>query len=515
METDDGMERQRPWKVVLLLAAIFSASACAIIYELLIGSTSAYFLGDSVQQFSVTIGLFLASMGLGAWLSRAVVDRLLERFIALEMWLAAVGGASVPLLYFAYLYSGQFRYAMVLLIVGVGTLVGIELPLLTRMLQHHGGLRTVLSNVLSVDYLGSLVAALLFPYLLLPLLGSFHTALVAGLLNVGVGLLLLCGFWSELRPGSRARLLVLGGGVASALIVTLIFANPVRERLESDLYTDQIIYSERSQYQQIVLTQWQDELRLYLDRHLQFSSADEYRYHESLVHPAMALAHHPQRVLLIGGGDGLSVREILRHVDVERVDVVDLDPAITNLARRDVRLTRLNDNALSRPKVRIFNEDGFTFLERAHEAYGVIILDLPDPRDEALSKLYSVEAYRLCARHLSPGGVVVTQATSPYYARSTFWSIVETMATSGLRVVPYHTLVPSFGEWGFVVGSNGSGREPQKLNFGVSDLRYITPELFRQMQSFPIDMNRPDEVVVNRLDRPVLARQYREDWSRW
>jgi len=263
------------------------------VYELLIGSTSAYFLGDSVQQFSITIGIFLAAMGLGAWFSRAVVDHLLERFILFELWLAAVGGSSVPVLYFAYLYSGHFRYVMILLIIAVGALVGLELPLLTRMLQHYGGLRTVLSNVLSVDYLGSLVAALLFPYLLLPLLGAFNTSLVTGMLNVGVGLVLIRAFWSELAPGSRRRLLGLGAVVACSLALTLAFAEPLRERLESDLYTDRIIYSERSQYQQIVLTQWQDEVRLYLDRHLQFSSADEYRYHESLVHPAMALAHHP------------------------------------------------------------------------------------------------------------------------------------------------------------------------------------------------------------------------------
>ena len=504
------------WGPAVLLAAIFTAAACAIIYELLISSTSAYFLGDSVQQFSVTIGLFLASMGLGSWLSRAVDDEgLLERFIAFELWLAAVGGASGPVLYVAYLYTDHFRYAMVLLIVAVGALVGLELPLLTRMLQRFGDLRTVLSNVLFLDYLGSLVAALLFPYLLLPLLGSFNTSLVAGLLNVGVGLVLLGGFWSQLPPGRRQRLLGLGIVIVCGLGLTLIAAGPVRERLESALYADRIVYSERSKHQQIVLTQWQDDVRLYLDGHLQFASVDEYRYHESLVHPAMALAHTRQRVLVIGGGDGLTVSQVLRHGDVESVDLVDLDPAITDLARRDLRLTRLNDNALSRPKVHIFAEDGFAFLQRAHEAYGVIIFDLPDPRDEALCKLYSVEGYRLAARHLSPGGVVVTQASSPYFARTAFWSIAATMAESGLHVLPYHTLVPSFGEWGFVAGYAGGEREVAELTFAVDALRFMTTELFRHMQIFPADMSRPAEVVVNRLDRPVLARQYRQDWSRW
>ena len=512
---DEPAVDRGPWGTALLLAAIFSAAACAIVYELLIGSTSAYFLGDSVEQFSVTIGLFLASMGLGSWVSRAITDRLLERFIAFELWLAAVGGCSVPVLYLAYLHSGHFRYVMILLIVAVGALVGLELPLLTRMLQRYGELRTVLSNVLFLDYLGSLLAALLFPYLLLPLLGAFDTALAAGLLNAGVGLVLLAGFWSRLSPGPRRRLLGLGVVVAGGLGLTLAAADPLRERLESDLYTDRIVYSERSPYQQIVLTQWRDDIRLYLDRHLQFSSVDEYRYHEALVHPAMALARHRQRVLVIGGGDGLSVREVLRHGDVEQVDLVDLDPAVTDLARRDLRLTRLNDNALSRPGVRVFSEDGFAFLQRAHEPYGVIIIDLPDPRDEALSKLYSIEVYRLCARHLSPGGVVVTQASSPYYARTTFWSIAATMAEAGLRVVPYHTLVPSFGEWGFVAGFDGGRGGPGDVTFHVAGLRFMTPELFRQMLIFPGDMSRPTDVVVNRLDRPLLARQYREDWSRW
>ena len=511
----DTAETGGRWGPAVLLAAIFSAAACAIIYELLISSTSAYFLGDSVAQFSITIGLFLASMGLGSWLSRAVDDeRLLERFIAFELWLAAVGGCSVPALYVAYLYTDHFRYVMVLLIVAVGALVGLELPLLTRMLQRHGELRTVLSNVLFLDYLGSLLAALLFPYLLLPLLGSLNTALVAGLLNVGVGLVLLAGFWSQLMAGRR-MLLALGIVITCGLALALVAVDPMRERLESDLYSDRIIYSERSQYQQIVLTQWQDDVRLYLNGHLQFSSMDEYRYHESLVHPAMALAHSRQRVLVIGGGDGLTVSQVLRHSDVERVDLVDLDPAITDLARRDLRLTRLNDNALSRPQVHIFAEDGFGFLQRGHEAYGVILFDLPDPRDEALCKLYSVEAYRLAARHLSPGGVVVTQASSPYYAKTAFWSIAATMAEAGFHVIPYHTLVPSFGEWGFVAGTTGGEGQLADVTIDVPDLRYVTTELFRHMQVFPADMSRPADVIINRLDRPVLARQYRQDWSRW
>jgi len=497
----------------LLLAAIFTAAASAIVYELLIGSTSSYFLGDSVEEFSLTIGFFLFAMGLGSWISGRVAGRLLERFIALELWLGLVGGSSVVVLYGAYMHSRSYRYCMLVLVVGIGTLIGLELPLLTRILQHRGSLRTTLANVLALDYSGSLVAALLFPYLMLPLLGALHTGAVAGLVNAAVGIALLAYFWPQLIARSRRRLAVLAGGVFAALVSLLVVSEPLRQAWEDGFYGDRIVHSEQSPYQRIVLTEWKDEVRLFLDGHLQFSSADEYRYHESLVHPAMVLAANRERVLIVGGGDGLSAREVLRYPDVEQVDLVDLDGAVTDLARRNVRLARLNSNSLNRRQVRIFNEDGFIFIQREHEAYGVVIVDLPDPRVEALTKLYSVEGYRLFQRHLGPGGVLVTQASSPYYARRAYWSVGATLEAAGFRVWPYHVLVPSFGEWGFHLAAIGD-LNPGEAEFGAS-LRFLRPEVFGDMLHFPPDMGRVTEAAANRLDRPILARHYREDWSRW
>ncbi|MFC1525369.1 polyamine aminopropyltransferase [Candidatus Latescibacterota bacterium] len=498
----------------LLLAAIFAAAASAIVYELLIGSTSSYFLGDSVEEFSLTIGFFLFAMGLGSWASRLVQEQLLERFIALEMWLGLVGGSSVLVLYAAYAYTSQYRYCMILLVVTIGGLIGLELPLLTRILRQSGTLRTILANVLSMDYLGSLVAALLFPYLLLPLLGALHTAVVAGLANALVAVSLLLYFWQHLPAGARGRLALQAGLIVAALVVVGIMSDPFRRRWEDSFYGDRIVHSEQSSYQRIVLTEWQGDVRLFLDGHLQFSSADEHRYHEALVHPAMSLTSTRQRVLIIGGGDGLSAREVLKYPEVEVVDLVDLDPGVTDLARRDLRLTRLNDNALSRRQLRVHNEDGFTFLQRPHEAYGVIILDLPDPRVEALTKLYSVEAYRLCQRHLSPGGVVVTQASSPYYARRTFWSIGATMEAADLQVTSYHVLVPAFGEWGFHLGTLTAPTALSDLELAVPT-RFLRPEMLDGMVRFDPDMSPVPHVAVNHLDRPVLARYYREDWQRW
>jgi len=496
----------------LLLAAIFVAAACAIVYELLIGSTSSYFLGDSVEQFSLTIGFFLFAMGLGSWVSRLILEELLPRFILLEIWLGLVGGCTVSLLYLLYAYTDHFRYGMLVLVLAIGGLIGLEVPLLTRILRGYGSLRTILSSVLSMDYLGSLVAALLFPYLLLPVLGSLHTSIVTGMVNVGVGAGVLVVFRGQLGSRRCRWLGAQAGAIFLGLAGLLVAGQPLLERWESALYEDRIVHSEQSPYQKIVLTRRGKHLRLFLDDHLQFASVDEHRYHESLVHPAMILAGTRERVLIIGGGDGLTAREVLKYPEVVEIDLVDLDRAVTDLARRNIHLTRLNKNALNYPKVRIFNEDGFIFLQRDHAPYGAILIDLPDPRQEALTKLYSVEGYRLCRRLLAPRGVLVTQATSPYFARRTYWSIGKSLEEAGFQVNSYHVQVPSLGEWGFHLGS----LEPldlRRVEFSVPR-RFLDGDLFRTMLVFDADMARL-EVEPNRLDQPILARYYRQDWARW
>lgn len=499
--------------LLMLLAAIFAAAACAIIYELLIGAVSSYFLGNSVEQFSLTIGCFLFAMGLGSWISRFIQGQLLERFVGLEIALGLVGGLTVPALYLAFAYTEQFRFVQIAVILMTGGLIGLELPLLTRIVRGCGSLRTILANVLSLDYFGSLVAALIFPYLLLPFLGAFHTSLVTGLLNALIGLVLLVVIRALVQPAAGIVLGVSGVVIIGILGSLLLKADVLQERWEASLYAETIVHNEQTRYQKVLLTQWDDEVRLYLDGHLQFSSVDEYRYHESLVQPAMALARSRERVLVIGGGDGLAVREVLKHPEVQAVDLVDIDPAVTHLARRNLRLTSINQNALNYPKVRIFNEDAFVFLQRSHVPYGVIILDLPDPRFEALAKLYSVEGYRLCRRHLAAGGVVATQATSPYYARRTYWTIAASLEAAGFKVIPYHAYVPSFGEWGFHLASSQKIDPTSMGEFPVST-RFFEESMFEQMLHFPDDMRRI-AVDANRIDTPHIARHYREDWSAW
>ena len=507
-----GEERMSRVGLFLILASIFVAAACGIVYELLVGSISSYFLGNSVEQYSLTIGFFLFAMGLGSWISRAVHGKLIRRLVALELWLGLFGGLTVPALYLAYAYTSVYKYLMLVIILIIGTLIGLEIPLLTRILRRHGSLRTILSNVLSVDYVGALVAAVLFPFFCLPVLGALHTSLVAGALNIVAGSAILGAVWAQLSAKDRGRLVVQGVLVSVVLVGFAIEAQPLMERWEDSLYEGQVVVSTQTEYQKIVVTRWKGETRLYLNEHLQFSSADEYRYHEALVHPAMALSHNRARVLVIGGGDGLAVREILQYSEVEEIELVDLDPAMTTLARRNLYFTDLNLNALSHPRVQVINEDGFNFLQREHEPYSVVIIDLPDPREEEISKLFSVEAYRLIRRHLAPGGVVVAQATSPYYTRRAYWCIGESMEEAGLEVLSFHSYVPSFGEWGFHLGSE-EPIDPGGIQF-LPGLRYLTKELFLSKLDFDADMARV-AVDPNTLERPVLAGYYREDLARW
>jgi spermidine synthase len=281
---------------------------------------------------------------------------------------------------------------------------------------------------------------------------------------------------------------------------------------EERMYQDEIIYAEQSPYQRIVLTSYQDDVRLYLDRELQFSSRDEYRYHESLVHPAMSLAPSREQVLVIGGGDGMAAREILKYNDVERVTLVDLDPTMTRLGQTFGPLVALNGGALNDPRVTLVNADGYSFLADSSDLYPVIIIDLPDPRNEGLVKLYSRQFYELVKRHLARGGIFVQQASSPYFVRQAYWCVAHTAESAGLAVQTYHTYIPSFGDWGFVLGSDLTV-DWQRAAVRVPT-RYIKTERLADMVAFDADMAEID-TEVSTLENPVVLRYYLAAWRKW
>lgn len=498
-------------EALVLLASIFLVAACGLIYELLIATVSSYLLGSSVTQFSLSVGLFVGSMGLGSWLSQRITRDLLRVFVGLELLLGLVGGISAAALYWVYAYGSLYWVALLGFLILIGTLVGIELPLLVRLLEGYGQLRTIVAQALSFDYLGCLVGSVLFPLLLLPTLGITRTAFLVGLVNVGVALYVVRLFGPRVQAKGLISPMVCG---LVGLVLAVGFFNSLRlnSLLERRLYEDEVIYTQQSAYQRIVFTRWRDDFRLFLDGNLQFSSTDEHRYHEVLVHPAMGLAANREEVLLLGGGDGLGVREVLRWPEVRRVTLVDLDPEMTRLGRTFPALRELNREVLEDPRVQVVNTDAHAFLERTSDRYGVIIADLPDPNGDALAKLYSVEFYRLARRHLSPGGVFVTQSSSPFFSREAFWCIARSVRKAGFSTLPVHTYVPSFGDWGFVLAAERPlALEGARLPSG---LRYLTPELLRVLPVFDGDTGELP-VEVSTIDHPRILRYYLDGAHRW
>ena len=491
----------------VLFLSVFLIAACGLIYELVAGALASYLLGDSVFQFSTLTGAYLFAMGVGSFLSKYLERGLVARFISIELMVGLVGGFSSTLLFLAFAYTPGFRLLLYSVVFVVGVLVGLEIPLLMRILKARFQFRDLVAHVLTFDYLGALGASLLFPILLVPKLGLVRSALLFGILNAAVALWSTFLFRDQLARKTSLR-------VASVLVLIALGAGMVgAERViaaaDENLYADEVILARDTRYQRIVLTKWKDDVRLFLSSHLQFSSQDEYRYHEALVHPGLAAIAGARRVLVLGGGDGLATREALRYANVERVTLVDLDPEMTKLFSTHPYLVKLNGGSLTSPRIRIINQDAFIWLDSNRELFDFIVLDFPDPTNYSLGKLYTTAFYRLLKKHLSEQGMAVVQSTSPLFARQSYWCIVETLKQAGFRTYPYHVYVPSFGEWGFVLAAVHSYEPPLRV---PGDLRFLAARDVPQLFEFPQDMQ-PVDAEPNRLNNQVLVRYYEREWS--
>ncbi len=493
-----------------LIISVFVVASCGLAYELVMAALASYLLGDSILQFSSIIGLYLFAMGIGAHLTRYVKDEdTLTRFIEIELLVGIIGGLSALLLFVAFGFAAApFRTLLYALVLIVGTIVGMEIPLVMRVLnQQQADFKELVSRVLTFDYLGALAVSLLFPLLLAPRLGMARSALLFGLLNAAVAVLTARVFRAQL-PRYRA-IQLRGMLVLLVLALAFTYANRITFAAEQSYFGDPVVYERHSPYQRLVVTQWQDDIRLYLNGNLQFSSRDEARYHEALVLPAMQMAARQQRVLILGGGDGLAAREVLKYPAVEQLTLVDLDPEMTATFKQSAALSRLNQGALSDPRVTVVNADAAQWLEQTPGQYDVIIIDLPDPSNFSLGKLYSVPMYRLVARHLAPGGKMVVQSTSPYFAPNAFWSVVATLEAAELYTAPYHVYVPSFGEWGFVL-AGADQHFPVPTKFAVPT-RYLNGQTAAEMFRFPPDMARRN-VAANYLNNQILVHYFEQDW---
>jgi spermidine synthase len=498
---------------VALLASVFVIAACGLVYELAAGALASYVLGDSILQFSTIIGSYLFAMGVGSYLSQFFVRQLPSHFLRIELVVALVGGFLPALLFLGHAFAPDtLRLQLYGLVMLVGLLVGLEIPLVMRILKRHVALKELVSQVLTFDYLGALAVSIAFPLWLVPKLGLIRTGLLFGLLNAAVAVWALWLFRFELRRW-RAHALACGLTLAS-LGLGFLAADRINTLAEEHLYQDKIVLTETSPYQRIVLTNAAGEgkvgLRLFLNGNLQFAQRDEYRYHEALVHPAMAAHGAPKRIAVLGGGDGMAVREVLKYPSVETVTLVDLDPAMTRLFRTHPALTKLNQNALNSPKVTVINQDAFSWLEQSAAVFDVIVVDFPDPTNFSIGKLYTKSFYALLDQHLAASGYAVVQTTSPLIARKAFWTVVSTVEAAGLNTRPYHANVPSFGEWGFVMASRRPLAMPTTLPAG---LRFLSLNSLPQLFEFPPDMSRVP-TGVNQLSNQILVQTYEDEWGR-
>lgn len=491
-----------------LLLTVFIIASCGLIYQLVAGALASYLLGDSVTQFSTIIGTYLFSMGIGSYLSRYIGAGLIPKFILVELFVGIIGGFSATILFLVFSYLGTFKLILYFLVSLIGILVGLEIPLLLRILKERLEFKDLVAQVLTFDYLGALLASLLFPILLAPRLGLARTCLLFGLLNA-----IVAGWTAWIFRSQLVQIKLLNAQCGIAILLLLLgfaYADHMTALAEENLYTDEIVFAKSSPYQRIVITRWKDDLRLFLNSHLQFSSRDEYRYHEALVHPGLQSIPDKRQVLVLGGGDGLAVREILKHESVQRITVVDLDPEMTRLFSNNPLLRQLNGNSLNSPKVQIINEDAFLWLEKSQDLFNFAVVDFPDPSNHSLGKLYTTAFYRLLWKRLSEKGAAAIQSTSPLFARQSYWCIVKTVKSVGFHVTPYHAYVPSFGEWGFVIASKQPYVRPTRYPPG---LKFLTIEIAPLLFHFPKDML-PVDVEINRLNNQVLVQYYESEWQR-
>ncbi|MFJ5774943.1 polyamine aminopropyltransferase [Streptomyces sp. NPDC093094] len=478
----------------LVLACVFVCAACGLVYELELVAFASYLMGDSVTQASVVLSVMVFAMGIGSLAAKRLRPYAAVGFGAIEAILALVGGCSAMALYAVFAWTGAWgglwaggpRALLVAFSLATGLLIGAEVPLLMELIQRirrqdAGG---AVADLFAADYVGALVGGLAFPFLLLPFLGQLTSAILTGAVNVVVGGALVLGlFRRDLTRRARWLLIVVNLAVLGILATAAVLVDDFERAARQAVYGRDVRVALQTGVQEIVLTGGTrgHPLALFLDGRLRVSGRDERRYHEALVHPAMNGPH--ARVLVLGGGDGLAAREVLRHPGVVQVDVVALDGGVVRLARTDPALSALNGHVYDDPRVRVGAADAFGWLRAAPcAAYDVIVADLPDPGITSSTKLYSQEFYGLARRVLAADGRLVVHAGPVTTRPRAFWTVEATVRAAGLATSVYRVDGRTGGsatgpdraaeasraprDWGFVLAA-ADGPPPLRLSGGT------------------------------------------------
>lgn len=499
-----------------LQIALFATGCSGIVAEFVLSTLATYLMGNATFQWTMIMSIMLFAMGVGSAYSQYFKHRLLDIFVLVEFTLSSLCSLSAVLCFGLSPHLESREIVIYPLAFGIGFLIGLEIPLVTRLNSEYEALRTNISKVLEMDYFGSLIGGVLFAFVFLPVLGFIYTPVLLGAINFLVASWLLGRFFD--LTTYRKTLVTAFVTVLVLMGSALWFANDIVQFSEQKKYKDTIIYAVQTKFQKIVMTRWKKDYWLFINGQEQFSTYDEEKYHEPIVHPAMAITPDHDNILILGGGDGLAAREVLKYPDVGSLTLVDLDPVMTDLATHHPVLTKINDKAFSNEKVTILNMDGTSFLEKTQRLFNVIIIDLPDPDSMDLMHLYSDDFYRTVKAHLTRGGVMITQASSPFFARKAFLCIDKTIQSAGFTTLPMHNSIPTLGQWGWILAVDNTlisadtlKKMACQLTFDTIYTRFINQEAMISMVHFGKGVfDTKADIRINTSRQPLLYRYYHQ-----
>lgn len=531
-----------PLYLILTTLSLFMTGATGMVIEYVLSTISSYLNGSSVESFSLTIAIMMGMMGVGGWTQRFVSDKnIIDKFVYLELILAVVSAFAPICVYAAFSYAPEhYQFVYYLFVMSIGFMVGFEIPFITRANETYTSkLSDNLSIVFAADYIGAFVGAIIWVYLLLPYMNIIQIGFVLAALNFLVATMTYCYFKRKKLFKECKKVLVCIVGVAAVLALSFNEVPEWAKVVEQKMYPDPIVTSKKTPYQNLTVTHnpINNDTRLYINGSTQFSSIDEKRYHEALIHiPIGMLRESPKKALVLGGGDGLAVRELKKYPGIN-IDLIELDRDMYHWSRTEKKISAINENSFddfesftidsyetgkkavsligSFDKNYVFFSDANNFINayiqnKKEAIYDIIIIDLPDPYNLAINKMYTLQFYKRLNALLNNRGIIVTQATSPFHAPKVFATIGKTMEAAGYEAKPYRHNIPSFGEWGWWIAS----RESVEFHEFKVTTEYFTNELARASFLFPKESASLDELEVNSLMRPVLVRLYsKESWK--
>ncbi|MEH6575545.1 MAG: polyamine aminopropyltransferase [Amphritea sp.] len=548
------------WGHDLFLISIMAVlAACGLIYEYLLAHYAGRVLGAVESTIYSMIGIMIVAMGVGAFLAKWVTDAF-STFIWLEISIALLGGSAILLMsgataiaytvpsWLGNLYGLDPQLApdggVVHLLQQVsrtlpffagfilGLMIGMEIPLIARIRETLYGHRLLhnTGTIYGADYIGAGIGAAIWVIVCLNMPIVYAAVATAGI-NAVVGVVFLYRYRRQVSRPKRlwtAHILVVG-------LLAVLFANGViwMENLSYSLFKDEVVYSKSTKYQQLTLTQriigkgLPTVTSLYINGHLQFSSSDESIYHSFLTYPALLSSARQEKILIIGAGDGLAVRDVLRW-QPKQVTLIDLDPQIIELfSGKDSNapesisetLLQLNQSAFLDPRVSVITGDAFIEVESLvsqQRYFDTIIVDLPDPSHPDLNKLYSDFFYSRLKELLNGDGVIAIQSTSPFHAKKAFISIGKTLSAAGYITEQYHANVPTFGEWGWTIGVkrglSASKRIAQISHLPVED-NWISKAQIQAAFVFSPNFYNDSSIESNRLGSHRIYNYHRQAWE--